>query len=153
MTPLFKTLDILDEKGTLWDLEEGTDVSEDEGENSSCFSSSSDPLCKALRSSQTPTPMPLSPTTPVPTTPALSTTTSFSTGPRKGVFVVPPAVSEWLESRKRKGKLREKAMVIVGEDKTGEYVPSPHPRKRRGRSMGDGDGDVVRLFSFFFAEY
>lgn len=142
--------DILEGKGTFWDIDEGMEVSEEEDENTSCFSSSSNSLRRALRSPQTPTPMPpLSPTTPVPTTPALSTTTSLSTGPRKGVFVVPPAVSEWLESRKRKGKSREKAMVIIGEDKRGGYVPSPHPRKRSGRSVGGGgDGDVVRLLFF-----
>jgi hypothetical protein len=63
------------------------------------------------------------------------------------VFVVPPAVSEWIESRRRKGKAREKATVIIAEGRKGEDVPSPHPRRRRGQSVGGGD-EVVCLFSF-----
>jgi hypothetical protein len=107
---------------------------------------------KVPRSPRTPTPTPArSPTTPVPTTPALSTTTSFTTGPRRGVFVVPPVVTEWTESGKRKGKAREKATVVIGEDRKGEDVPSPHPRKRSAYSIGGGgDGDVVCHFYCFY---
>jgi len=151
---LLSPLDILEGRGTLWDLDENMDVSEEEDEEeTSGLPSATGPLFrdhKSPRSPRTPTPtLALSPTTPVPTTPALSTTTSFTTGPRKGVFVVPQAVSEWTKSGRRKGKAREKAMVVIGEDRKGEDVPSPHPRKRSGQGIVvGGDGEVV--CSFFF---
>jgi len=137
-------VDILEGRGTLWELDEKDEEEEE-------TSSASGPFCRghqSPRSRRTPTPtLALSPTTPVPTTPA-STTTSFTIGPRKGVFIVPQAVSEWTESGKRKGKAREKAMVVIGEDRKGEDVPSPHPRKRSGQSIVGGDGELV--CSFFF---
>ena len=133
-------LDILEGRNSFWDM----NVSEEE-EETSCLSSSPGSFHRGhrrLRSPRTPTPTPvLSPTTPVPSTPALSTT-SFSIGPKKGVFVVPPVVSEWTKSSKRKGKAREKATVIIGEDRKGEEVPSPHPRKR----IGERDREAVGHF-------
>jgi hypothetical protein len=133
--PLPSPFDILEGRGPFWDMD-------DDEEESSRLSSSSGSFHRdheIPRSPRTPTPTPArSPTTPVPTTPALSIATSFTTGPRKGVFVVPPVVSEWIESRKRKGKAGQKATVIIGEDRKGEDVPSPHPRRRSVNGRGDG---------------
>lgn len=106
---------------------------------------------------------PPTPITPVPSTPADSisiSTSATSVGtsePKKGVFVVsalscPPLLGFGIEMGKEKGDGHGHGRAVIGEDRKGADVPSPHPqRRRRGRRVADGSVEVVS--SFFLSLY
>lgn len=174
---LLSPLDILAGRVAFWDSQDDMDLDDEfcssqEGDWTSLDGSPSNsiPIRKQSRRKTRAT----SPPTPTPTTPASTVTTSTRTGsrsisslsgPRKGVFVLPPPPAPVLGEvsvRTNRGfggetQQKKKAVVVIGEDRKGANVPSPHPRRSaRGAGKGangsggsvDGASVVCPLFSF-----